>query len=588
MHTIRLEISDIEALKKKIARLSDDLDECYRDVSGIASDIDMKVKRKRDVDNRLSTIKTELSKQKNFLDECSRLIGESINEFVEAEKIDRLPEMNFSINSSGAGSGGGSGFSQAFSDFITGAGLATSAALAEIFSAIKNPFSKINISSLPQITEYLQNAGLLQSDVGLHPGGIMTDFAEHPNFGDESASVTELMKDWIEESDPLLQSKQELSNHSWVINSDGEAAWVDNGNLGEWIDNGATVIDKEAFDSVADMQWISDWFIPETREGMDVMLNNPDISDVINPSAGDNVFVSEAPILGPGGTREGMDAMLNKPDILDMLNPGSNVMDVLTPTPMILTPVGPNNIANLIKDFGSDTLLDVSNTSVDTVNLLDYVGPPQLMENATTMLKDYVSSKAGDFKDMIKCSETLTGLMTSEDFSYTTENSAALPKIIGGLLKPQTVTADLGGELNTVLTSGHDVGGVLNNVISSGHDVGAVLNNVTSVGHDVGAVLNNVTSVGHDVGAVLNNVTSVGHDIGGIFEEAYNTSHSIGSALDTLKEVVSSTNSAAEHISSGISSATSNWAQEIVNLISPKPDINPINDWTPSWIMPKY
>lgn len=155
MSTIQLDVSEIQSLKKRISKMMDEVDDCYREVDKLSTQIDMKVKRKKDIDDDLLQIKNDLKKQKEFLSQCERLIGESINEFVDAEKIDRLPELSFSVRSVGGDSNNVG--NKGFSDLLLGTGLLTTAGITGLFSKNGGLFSSVNLSDYKDISDYINS-----------------------------------------------------------------------------------------------------------------------------------------------------------------------------------------------------------------------------------------------------------------------------------------------------------------------------------------------------------------------------------------------------------------------------------------------
>lgn len=137
MHTIRLDISDIYSLKKRISNLESEIDDCYRDVASVANSIDMRVRQRNDIDAELDKALKQLSNQKKFLSECATIIEDSINSFVEAEKIDKLPELNFNIDSKNRNdvtSEKDSSDMLSFNDLLIESGLLSTLGVMEVFS----------------------------------------------------------------------------------------------------------------------------------------------------------------------------------------------------------------------------------------------------------------------------------------------------------------------------------------------------------------------------------------------------------------------------------------------------------------------
>lgn len=207
MYTIKLDISDIENLKKRVSRMIDDLEDCYTEVSRIAGDLDMKVRKRSDIDQRLSTIKRELMKEKDFLADCERLISDSINEFVEAEKITRLPEMNFSLNSVG-GDDVASGPS--FTDLLVQSGLLTLGGVSGLFG-LGNILNPLGINSIPQLSQYLNS--------GNWPG-----FTPASGGGDEPSLLAKFANNQLKTDGNLIDGEASTSGELFGINSAASAS----------------------------------------------------------------------------------------------------------------------------------------------------------------------------------------------------------------------------------------------------------------------------------------------------------------------------------------------------------------------------
>lgn len=153
MYTIQLDISDVKSLKNQILKISDNVDELYKDISKTAAEIDMKVRSRKDIDLRLQAIKTDLLKEKQFLTKCAALIDESINEFAEAEKIDRLPDVNFSLNSV---SSGGHDLDFMLSDLIIDDTLLASSEISGLFSKNTGITPGAEFSDHSEIAKYFE------------------------------------------------------------------------------------------------------------------------------------------------------------------------------------------------------------------------------------------------------------------------------------------------------------------------------------------------------------------------------------------------------------------------------------------------
>lgn len=164
MSTIQLDVSEVQKLKNRISQLAYEVDECYREVNKISMQIDMKVRRRKDIDADLLQIKNDLKKQKEFLDQCQKLIGESINEFVEAEKIDHVPDVRFTLKSTSNHSSYSA--NNAFSNLLMGTSFVTLASIMSFFIRPRRMPSVVDIVNLPSIAEWidtkwpqLKNAG---------------------------------------------------------------------------------------------------------------------------------------------------------------------------------------------------------------------------------------------------------------------------------------------------------------------------------------------------------------------------------------------------------------------------------------------
>lgn len=85
MALIKLNASELENVQSQISKMSSKASECANTVSSVRNNLDMEVAAKRNIEDRLDTIKRDIDKYSEFLSSYSNVLNEVINEFVKTD-----------------------------------------------------------------------------------------------------------------------------------------------------------------------------------------------------------------------------------------------------------------------------------------------------------------------------------------------------------------------------------------------------------------------------------------------------------------------------------------------------------------------
>ncbi len=151
MGTIRMNVSELTEIKNAILHMQNDVESYHEKLAKIASEIDMKVAARQDIDVTLTRIKNQLLKEKEYLNKLANMIDTCIDDFMAAEKIDHLPECNFSLGSVGGD------LSEAVGDLKMQTNVHAVSDLNEIFTDKKSNAEVLCMSDYSGFAKYLKS-----------------------------------------------------------------------------------------------------------------------------------------------------------------------------------------------------------------------------------------------------------------------------------------------------------------------------------------------------------------------------------------------------------------------------------------------